>query len=117
MEFSPPGFIPGFGQLLFVSISGSTTGGGTLGDVVAIDSNGNVVESLREAPEFGGKFDPRGLYFTADGNLLISDASDPIWKAGPQNFQSVPEPSIILLLAIGLAGLVIYGSKRMTRKA
>jgi hypothetical protein len=103
MAFSPPGFLPGYGSLLFVSVSGSGGGGGTLGDVYAVDSSGQVVESLRT--DLGLlKFDPRGLLFLADGDLLISDASDPIYLVGPSDFRSlVPEPASLALLASGLA--------------
>jgi hypothetical protein len=73
MAFSPAGFIPGVGTLLFVSVSGSQAGGGTLGDVLALDSTGTTVFSLRR--DLGlTTFDPRGLLFTEAG-LLVSDAS------------------------------------------
>ena len=79
MAFSPDGFIPGYGELLFVSVSGSQFGGGYAGDVLAFDSDGHLVVDLRD--DLGlTKFDPRGLYFDGD-NLIISDASDPIWIA------------------------------------
>ncbi len=110
MAFSPDGFIPGYGVLLFISVSGSSYGGGTLGDVLAVNSAGNVVASLRT--DLGlDKFDPRGLYFTGDGRLLISDASDPIYIAEPSDFQAVPEPSTILLVAAGLMGVGLLRRK------
>jgi hypothetical protein len=104
MAFSPAGFLPGYGSLLFVSASGSRFGGGTLGDVFAVDPTGQVVASLRT--DLGlTKFDPRGLLFLADGNLLISDASDPIYLVSPSDFQSVPEPCSLALFGCGLAVL------------
>lgn len=113
MEFSPPGFIPGYGSLLFVSISGSTAGGGTLGDVVAIDSNGYVVQALKT--DLGlTKFDPRGLLFTGDGKLLISDSSDPMYFATALDFQKVPEPTAAALVLMG-SGIVL-GSRRLKRE-
>jgi hypothetical protein len=86
--------------LLFVSVGASTGGGGTVGDVRVLDGSGNLVASLRT--DLGlTKFDPRGLLFTTGGNLLISDASDPILLATSADFQPVPEPGSIFLLAAG----------------
>jgi hypothetical protein len=86
------------GQLLLVSISGSVTGGGTLGALVALDSTGAVVAHLRE----GGiltKFDPRGMVFTADGHLLISDTSDPIYIASASDFIAGPAAGVLTALS------------------
>jgi hypothetical protein len=49
------------------------------------------------------------MFFRPDGSLLISDASDPIVIATAEDFRlgrfaNAPEPSILLLLAIGFAG-------------
>src|SRR5262249_26242517 len=41
LEFAPSGFLPGFGDLLFASVAGSAAGGGTLGDILALDSSGS----------------------------------------------------------------------------
>jgi len=106
MAFGPAGFIPGQGELLFVSVAGSAYGGGTLGDVVGINSNGTVVVSLRAAVAGLGKFDPRGMYFAPGGTLLISDAADPIWTATGADFNLVPEPCTIVLLAGGVMSLL-----------
>jgi hypothetical protein len=106
LTFGPPGFIPGFGTLLYVSISGSATGGGTLGDIFALDFDGTIVADFRQ--DLGlTKFDPRGMLFTSDGNLLISDTSDPILLATAADFRifGAPEPSAVALLGIGLAAL------------
>jgi hypothetical protein len=74
MLFSPPGFIPGAGSLLFVSVSGSRAGGGTRGDVVALDSSGEIVLSLRSLGLTS--FDPRALFFVGDDTLLVGDSSN-----------------------------------------
>lgn len=108
MAFCPAGFFPGLGELLFVSVSGSAHGGGTLGDVVVLDSTGRVIARLRSTLGLE-KFDPRGLYFTEAGQLLISDASDPIWLATRADFDvsMIPEPCTLVLLGIGVAGAAI----------
>ena len=105
MAFSPAGFIPGYGSLLFVSVSGSNTGGGTLGDVYGLDGSGNIVVSFRNSLGLT-KFDPRGLTFIGNGQLLISDSSDPIYLADASNFApAVPEASSFTATGIGLLGL------------
>jgi MYXO-CTERM domain-containing protein len=111
MAFSLSGFFPGEGPLLFVSVRGSTAGGGTLGDVLAYDSNGTVVASLRT--DLGlTSFDPRGLLFIPDlsnpaqTDLLISDASSGrILLFAPPSFTVTPEPSGLVLGTAGLLGL------------
>jgi hypothetical protein len=118
MAFSPAGFIPGFGSLLFVSVSGSGNGGGTLGDVEGLDASGNVVASLRTNLGLT-KFDPRGLLFTASGSLLISDTSDPVYAAQPSAFQlaAVPEPASSLMFgtALSFGGIVVARRSRSRR--
>jgi hypothetical protein len=119
MAFCPPGFLAGYGSLLFVSVSGSGNGGGSLGDVYAVDSNGTVVESLRT--DLGlTKFDPRGLLFRADGNLLLSDASDPVYLVSPSDFRTlVPEPNSLAVFAVGFAliGSVFVRRRYVDRSA
>jgi hypothetical protein len=119
IEFSPSGFLPGLGASLFVSVSGSASGGGTLGDVVALDSSGKIVADLRT--DLGlAKFDPRGLFFVDNQHLLISDASDPILLATPDAFQgnaaAVPEPSTFVMSSIlfGVFGAV-WSYKRLKK--
>ena len=73
------------GHLLLVSITGSGQGGGTQGALVALDSTGTIVAHLKEGSVLQ-KFDPRGMVFTADGHLLISDTSDPIYLASAADF-------------------------------
>lgn len=112
MAFSPAGWF-GPEPSLLVSISGSYSGGGFTGDILVFDSTGAVVKHLR--PDLGlTKFDPRGLYFTDDGKLLISDASDPIYLATQADFATIPVPPSLFLLGPGLAGLLAWRRFRKT---
>jgi hypothetical protein len=115
MAFAPAGFLPGFDEsLLFVSVSGSGGGGGTLGDIVALDSSGSVVAHLRT--DLGlTKFDPRGLLFRDDGQLLISDTSDPILIGDASDFQPIPEPSSLAMLGSGLMSVAACWARRRSR--
>lgn len=109
LEFTPADFLIDLGipgELLLVSVSGSQFGGGVLGDVLALDSDGDIVASLR-VRDVLGKFDPRGMHFRSDNSLLISDAADPIILATAADFRpgrfanEVPEPATLMLLALG----------------
>jgi hypothetical protein len=117
LAFAPAGFIPGFGSLLFVSVSGSASGGGTLGDILGLDSNGTIVTSLRSNLGLT-KFDPRGMLFTS-GGLLISDASDPIYLATSSDFlaPSVPEPTTLTMFTIGLIGMLSLRARGLLSSA
>ena len=110
MAFTPDGFIAGQHELLLVSVSGSSFGGGTLGDIWAFNSDGQMVATLKHTLGLT-KFDPRGLYFEGD-NLLISDASDPIYIATSTDFQVVPIPPSIVLVGPALLGLLAFRRKR-----
>jgi len=115
MSYHLPGLT---GDLLFVSVSGSTHGGGTQGDVLAIDQSGTVVASLRTIDDLA-KFDPRGLFFEGD-RLYVSDASDPIVVAVAADFLpgrngNVPEPSTLLLLLAGIGGVAFTRRRAGTR--
>jgi hypothetical protein len=103
MAFAPAGF-GNYGGDLFVSITGSVTGGGAYGAVAVLDASGQVVAILIEG-NLLAPLDPRGLYFVDDQTLLIG-ASDPIYLATPQDFQApTPEPATVLLFASGILGL------------
>src|SRR6202007_1901794 len=114
--FSPAGFLTGEGPLLFVSIRASTTGGGALGDVLALDANGNVVADLRT--DLGlTSFDPRGLFFINDDSLLIANTSDSahsIFLVTGSDFQRVPEDfSALPWFGIVAAG-VLLAARRLS---
>ena len=116
MAFSPAGFLPGAGPLLFVSIRASTTGGGTLGDVLALNAHGTVVADLRT--DLGlTAFDPRGLFFTSDDSLLIANTSDSahsVLLVTHADFQRVPEDFFTLpWFGIVVAGMLL-GARRLS---
>jgi hypothetical protein len=82
-DFFLPLGVPG--QLLLVSVSGSGQGGGVLGELLALDHTGAIVAHLKVGSVLA-KFDPRGMVFTGDGHILISDTSDPILIASARDF-------------------------------
>jgi hypothetical protein len=112
--FAPAGFGP-YGGDLFVSVSGSQFGGGTSGSVDVLNSAGALVAVLLQGA-VGSPFDPRGLYFASDNQLLIADTDPSILSAPPSAFTAAtPEPSSMLPLALGFAG--ILAASRRARKA
>jgi hypothetical protein len=120
MAFAPAGFgIPGLdlsGDLI-VSVSGSSTGGGQIGAVDAINSSGQVVAQLIVGSELSA-FDPRGLYFVDSNTLLINDADPGTYVATPSDFApyAVPEPSSAVLLTVPvLVGLGLLHRPRRFR--
>lgn len=122
-EFGPADFLSPLGisgQQLFVSVT-ATNGNvsGICGDVLALDSSGNVVASLRTIDNLD-KFDPRGMLFGGD-QLLVCDTSDPIVIAVSQDFRegrlgNVPEPSS-LAMSLGAAVVCIGVAACRRRKA
>jgi hypothetical protein len=112
--FAPAGF-GNYGGDLFVSVSGSQFGGGTSGSVDVLNSSGALVAVLLQGA-VGSPFDPRGLYFASNSQLLISDTDPSILSAPPSAFTAAtPEPSTLLPLALGFAGLL--AAARRARKA
>jgi hypothetical protein len=113
MSFAPPDF-GDYGGELFVSVSGSSQGGGALGSLHAVNSNGSIVATLKAGSQLD-KFDPRGVFFREDGMLLISDASDPILIAGADDFAAVPEPASIVVWSLLATLGITLGWRRRTR--
>lgn len=111
MAFAPDDFGP-YGGLLFVSVTGSIQGGGAFGALLALDAAGQIVATLKLGTEFD-KFDPRGMLFLSGGQLLLSDASDPILLATAGDFRATPEPGSLVLCCLGgLSFLVVAGRRR-----
>jgi hypothetical protein len=112
MAFSPAGFLAGQGPLLFVSVRGSTTGGGTMGDVLAYNSDGQEVASFQAGPGLIS-FDPRGLLFIVDPSnpnqtdLLVSNAEPEILLVPSSAFVAVPEPASLAFGLLGGIGLAL----------
>jgi hypothetical protein len=109
LAFAPSGF-GSYGGDLFVSVSGSQAGGGIAGSVDVLNAEGEVVAYLPEAA-VGAPYDPRGIYFVSDSQVLIADSDPSILSAGPSNFtpgSPAPEPSsiVLTLLAIPVFGIL-----------
>jgi len=105
--FAPSGYGP-YGGDLFVSVSGSGDGGGTFGSVDILNGSGGLVGTLLEGT-VGQPYDPRGLYFASNTQLLIGNAEPgEILSVTQDNFTSTvtPEPSSVSLLALGICGIV-----------
>jgi hypothetical protein len=113
MEFAPAGFLSHLGltgEYLLVSMTGSYSGGGALGALVAVDETGQVVAHL-QVGSYADKFDPRGVFFEGD-TLLVSDAADPIGSAPATTFApgvpasaAAPEPGTFALMLCSLVGM------------
>ena len=112
MAFVPDGF-GDLSGLLLVSVSGGVGGGGAIGQVVALNEDGEIAKVLRVGTHID-KFDPRGFFFTEDGLILISDASDPILSARIEDFVNyvVPEPTSVGLAAIAFLSFVACWRRR-----
>lgn len=91
IAFSPDGFLPYIkGRLMFVSVRSARTGGGIRGDVVAIDSTGKLVATMR--PRLWSRaFEPSGVQFSPDGELLVCDSGTPaVHVVFPEDFVRSP---------------------------
>lgn len=112
LEFSPADFFSGQENDLIVSISGSLTGGGPFGELVALNGAGDIVESINEGT-LTAPFDPRGAYFINGNQLLVANTDPSIDLITVQDFVAgrsippeVPEPTSLSLLAFGGLGLL-----------
>jgi len=108
LAFAPAGSFGDLSGDLFVSVAASTVGGGTVGSVAVLDGTGQMIEELKTGTALA-KFDPRGIYFPGNDQILIADASDPIQLAARLDFgirAAIPEPHSLALLALGMAALV-----------
>ena len=100
--FAPEGFGL-YGGDLFVSVSGSTFGGGDLGSVDVLNSSGSLVGEILQGT-VNQPFDPRGLDFVSNTQQLIADTDPGILLTPPSAVTPVPEPSSMLLLTCLIAG-------------
>jgi hypothetical protein len=111
--FAPAGF-GSYGGDLFVSVSGSLQGGGTLGEIVVLNDDGTEIADFDQGTETT-PLDPRGLYFSGPDTLLISNGDPEILSVSAGNFAAVPEPSSMLILSVAL-GLLPMLAKRPSRR-
>lgn len=112
VAFAPAGF-GGYGGDLFVSVSGSESGGGTFGSVDVLNSSGVLIADLMQGT-VGAPFDPRGLYFTSDSQLLIANADPSILAAQPAAFTATPEPAT--MIPVGIGALLILAAYKRTHR-
>jgi hypothetical protein len=110
IAFAPPGFGQ-YGGDLFVSVAGSSQGGGTFGSVDVINSAGQLVGIISEGA-VGAPFDPRGLDFTSSNQLLIADSDPAIYSAPPAAVSPVPEPTAVFFAPFGVLLLAIFSRSR-----
>jgi hypothetical protein len=104
-DFLVPSLGPGgLGKLLLVSVSGSGQGGGVLGELLALNSSGEIKGHLITG-SVTIKFDPRGMILTNDGHVLISDTSDPIWIASPRDFAPGRGPACSVISSVATSSL------------
>jgi hypothetical protein len=112
IAFAPAGY-GSYGGDLFVSVSDSQYGGGTVGSVDILNSSGEEIGVLLQGTS-GSPLDPRGLYFASNDQLLVSNADPSIISVTPDNFVATPEPSTMIPLALG--ALAILVARRRARK-
>jgi hypothetical protein len=106
IAFAPAGFGQ-YGGDLFVSVAGSAQGGGTFGSVDVIDAHGNLVGIISEGA-VDAPFDPRGLDFVSNNQLLIADSDPSIYSAPPAAVSAVPEPGTALFAPFAVALLLMW---------
>jgi hypothetical protein len=104
--FAPTGY-GAYGGDLFVSVSGSQQGGGTVGSLDVLNSSGIEVADLLQGTN-STPLDPRGLYFAGSNQLLLADADPSILSITPSALvATTPEPSTWVLLLTGTLGLFL----------
>ncbi len=104
--FAPAGY-GAYGGDLFVSVSGSQNGGGSVGSLDVVNSSGTEVADLLQGTN-ASPLDPRGLYFVSSNQLLLSDADPGVISITPTALNSTtPEPSSWALLLTGTLALFV----------
>ena len=104
LAFAPAGYGV-YGGDLFLSVSGSSQGGGSLGEIVVLDGSGHQVAVFDQGTTVN-PLDPRGLYFVDSNDLLASNGDPEIDRITPTSFVGVPAPGALacLLPALALLG-------------
>jgi hypothetical protein len=100
-----------FSNDLFVSVSASSFGGGQLGSILVLNGSGTVIGTYLAGSQ-ATAFDPRGITFIGNGEVLISDASDPLYLASISDFRVVPEPTTLVNCLVGAGALLGFGRFR-----
>jgi hypothetical protein len=112
--FAPAGY-GAYGGDLFVSVSGSQQGGGSVGSLDVVNSSGVEVADLLQGTN-SSPLDPRGLYFTGSNQLLLADADPGILSVTPSALvATTPEPSTWALLLTGTLGLSLVTMRARKR--
>jgi DNA-binding beta-propeller fold protein YncE len=123
MAIAPAGFGT-YGGDLFVSVSGSTQGGGDLGTIYVVDPATGALVATFDQGSATNPLDPRGLLFTTiDGQtVLLASNGDPeidivTSKSFTATAPEIDPASAASAMTLLLGGLLVLTGRRVTGRA